>query len=95
MPRKQRMVGRLGASESESSIQNFLTLENLVKERRGIRSSWSFPRKPAISRLLERLKHANNHGEEAMPKKAHTVSERLGKIIRLVSSDLPIITCAE
>lgn len=38
VPQKQRMVGMLGVSKSESSSLRLLTLGNLAKEKRGIRS---------------------------------------------------------
>ena len=50
------MECRLGASKSESSLRKFLTLENLAKERRGIRSSRCLLGKAAVSGSFENIK---------------------------------------
>ena len=48
VPQKQRMVGMLGASKSESSSLRVLTLGNLAKEKRGTRSIWQSQGRPAL-----------------------------------------------
>lgn len=63
VPRKQRMAGRLGASKWDSSLQIFLTLKNLGKQRRGTKSSWRSLGKCATSSSLQPIeRHANNLG---------------------------------
>ena len=83
VPQKQRMVGLLGASKSESSSLRLLTLGNQAKEERGTRSIWHSQGRPALGEQA-------TAGGPREKERYNLTTYRLMDIMRASSLFLPI-----